>query len=155
MVLLAAVHGGLACWIQDANYLVAAVPLALGAAGIIHFRTSRHPSARLRGAVYLAASWGFLYYAFIRVESHRDLLASRETELQPLIDALAAEQQRSDTFPADRSTTGLFSSVPPDVDYRRSGDTYQLWFRHNIIRRHVFDASTNQWSDDWQATPTH
>lgn len=146
---VAALHAGLANWIQGLNYLVAALPLAFAAAALWHAHRSGNRSARLYGAVYLATFWAFSVYSWQRIEQHKQLTNEHEAALAPTIAALAAYQQANSSYP---EVLPEATSLPPveHLKYQALGtdrSSYRLSFSHNILRLHVYEPDTG-WRDE-------
>lgn len=140
--------GGLACWIQDLNFLVAAIPLAMGLAGIIDFKKTRDPTSRLRGVMFVGTFMAFFVYGFMRVKEHKDMIVANRAALEPVITALHAFKEEHGTFPS--TLTEVDATVPSGliVDYKLDASSgFLLAFHHNLFRRQVRDARDDHWRD--------
>jgi hypothetical protein len=145
---LGLLQGGLACWIQELNYLVAGVAAALGTAGVWHYRRSKNRSARFRGAVFLVTSWIMVVYAWRQVALHQALVAAREAEMGEVTRALERHKGVWGVYPLTLSALRVPLPTAFGFDYARRDDGYALSFTHNLIRRHVFDPKTGAWRDE-------
>jgi hypothetical protein len=148
--IVALVHGGMMCWIQGLNYLVAAVPFTLSSLNALAFKRTRQTRMRRLSFYYFVIFLAITAYAFDSVRRHQELIATEETALQPVIQALTAYHDGHGAFPQSLGEAGL--TLPADLWFRAQYDLlgdkgYTLRFTHNILRKHQYLSESGTWID--------
>jgi len=150
MACVARLNCGVTCLVQGAIFLLAAVPLALGALGLLRQKWFHDHAAFRRGMYYFIVFVLFAADGVYRTNVHRTQIEAQEQTLAPVITSIEQYHATHGAYPMTLEEL-QGTATPPHmrVSYALDADGgYRLMFVHDAIVQHRYVPGTHQWVDN-------